>query len=65
MKSGKENNSTPEYHKEYTAEKIEANHGRQMLTERYEEDVSCSPADREEENTEDDQIEYEDDEESV
>ena len=36
-----------------------------MLTESYEDDVSCSPADREEENTEDDQIEYKDNEESV
>ena len=36
--SGEENNSTPEYHKEYTAKEIhvEANHGRQMLTESYE-----------------------------
>ena len=35
-----------------------------MLTESYE-DVSCSPADSEEENTEDYQIEYKDNEESV
>ena len=34
------------------------------MTESYEEDVSCSPADREE-NTKDDQIEYKDNEESV
>ena len=31
--SGEENNSTPEYHEEYTAEEIEANYGRQVLTE--------------------------------
>ena len=63
--SGKENNSTPGFHEEYTAEEIDANYGRQVLTESYEESVSCSPADREEENTEDDQIEYEDNKESV
>ena len=63
--SSEENNSTPEYHKVYTAEEIEANYGRQVLTESYEEDVSSSPADREDENTEDDQIEYEHNEESM
>ena len=57
--SGEENNSTPEYHEE------EPNYGRQVLTESYEEDVSCSSAGREEENTEDYQIEYKDNEESV
>ena len=31
--SGEENNSTPEYYEEYTAEEIEANYGRQVLTE--------------------------------
>ena len=63
--SGEENNYIPEYHEEYTAEEIEANYERQVLTESSEEDVSCSHADREEENTEDDQVEYEDNEESV
>ena len=61
--SGKENNCIPEYHDEYTAEEIEANYERQVLMESSE-DVSCSHADREEENT-DYQIEYEDNEESV
>ena len=37
-----EENSTSECHEKYTAEVIEANYGRQVLTERYGEDVSCS-----------------------
>ena len=37
--SGEENNCTPEYHEEYTAEEIEANYRRKVLTESYEDDV--------------------------
>ena len=63
--SGEENNSTPEYHEEDTAEEIEAKLWKASVDRKLWRRCSCSPADREEENTKDYQIEYKDNEESV